>query len=257
MGVCYVFPGESQVLIVLTFTRRSVLYGATCACACCPISDALATTMITDVLCATRTSSGLEVGALLKTSGNPDLDKSLISEMAMQSAFYGYRPAFVLYSGGERNAAAVNKILAEYPQTDGTILYNIEMLQEQLSISHWGGSILAGVIAHEFGHIYQYHTGYFDRLRALDKTVKFVELHADFLSGFYMGGKFGSIDVKDYANAFYETGDYSFNEPAHHGTPAERYLVLKAGFNLRVRNKSTSVSDAAREAEGFLKEYIH
>ena len=36
--------------------------------------------------------------------------------------------------------------------------------------------------------------------------------------GFYMGGKSSSIEVKDYANAFFEIGDYEFNAPAHHGT---------------------------------------
>jgi hypothetical protein len=249
------FGIKTSGAIVPTLTRRSLLYGL--ACACCGTSRSLATTLITGVLCATRTGSGLEVGTLLKTTGDPQLDKSLISEMTMQSKFYGYRPAFVLYSGGEKNAAAVNKTLADYPQTDGTILYNIDMLREQLSLSRWGGSILAGVIAHEFAHIYQYHNDYLRRLLGLDQTVKFVELHADFLSGFYMGGKSGSIEVKDYANAFFEIGDYEFNAPAHHGTPAERYLALKAGFNLRIRHKSASVRDAATEAVAFLKEYIH
>jgi hypothetical protein len=219
------FGIKTSGAVVPTLTRRSLLCGLTCAC--CGTSCSLATTLITGVLCATRTGSGLEVGTLLKTTGNPQLDKSLISEMTMQSKFYGYRPAFVLYSGGEKNAAAVNKTLADYPQTDGTILYNIDMLREQLSVSQWGGSILAGVIAHEFAHIYQYHNDYFSRLFGLDQTVNF------------------------------EIGDYEFNAPAHHGTPAERYLALKAGFNLRIRNKSTSVRDAATEAVAFLKEYIH
>ena len=187
------FGVKTSGAIVPTFTRRSLLYGL--ACTCCGTSRSLATTLITDVLCATRTGSGLEVGTLLKTTGNPELDKSLISEMLMQSAFYGYRPAFVLYSGGEKNAAAVNKTLPDYPQTDGTILYNIDMLREQLSVSRWGGSILAGVIAHEVAHIYQYHNDYYSRLLGLDHTVKFIELHADFLSGFYMGGKSSSIVI--------------------------------------------------------------
>lgn len=96
---------------------------------------------------------------------------------------------------------------------------------------------------------------------AMDKTVKFAELHADFLSGFYMRGKQdGSLaadDYKGYADAFFGLGDYEFTNTEHHGTPQERYLALKAGFNLRARNESMSVPDAAREGEGFLKEYIH
>jgi hypothetical protein len=77
------FGVKTSGAIVPTFTRRSILYGL--ACACCETSRSFATTMITGVLCATRTGSGLEVGTLLKTTGNPQLDKSLISEMLMQS----------------------------------------------------------------------------------------------------------------------------------------------------------------------------
>ncbi len=239
-------------------TRRAVLrgFGALCL-TCCQYRRARAAYLFRNVLCATQSSAGLETGEFLKTSGNPDLDKALISEMTKQSAFFGYRPAFVLYSGGEKNAAATTEKLPQYPQTDGTILYNIDMLKEQLAISKWGGSILAGVIAHEFGHIYQFYSGYDERLKVLHSTVEFIELHADFLSGFYMGGKYGAIDIKDYADAFYKIGDYGFTRASHHGTPAERYLALKAGFNFRIRNNSESLASAAQEGEGFLKEYIH
>jgi hypothetical protein len=48
----------------------------------------------------------LEIGDVLKTTGTADLDQSLIAEMNKQSAFFGFRPAFILYTGGEKNAAA-------------------------------------------------------------------------------------------------------------------------------------------------------
>lgn len=210
-----------------------------------------------NVLCATKTFSGLEIGEVLKTTGSADLDQSLIAEMIKQSAFFGYRPAFILYTGGEKNAAATPDIMPQTPRTDGTILYNIEMLNEQLQVSKWGGAILAGVIAHEFGHIYQNFTNAMPRLRALGPTVKFVELHADFLSGFYVGGKDRTIDVRPYADAFLKIGDYGFTDVGHHGTPEERFFVLKAGYNYRLAKQSASVADAAAEAETVLKEYIH
>ena len=52
--------------------------------------------------------------------------------------------------------------------------------------------------------------------------MKFIELHADFLSGFYMGGKDSAIDLKPYTDAFFNIGDYGFTEPDHHGTPEEK-----------------------------------
>ena len=48
--------------------------------------------------------------------------------------------------------------MPQTPGTDGTIFYNIDLMNEQLRVSQWGGAILAGLIAHEFGHIYQNFT---------------------------------------------------------------------------------------------------
>ena len=239
--------------------RRAVLsgLGASALGLGCPSCFAKSTFFVKNVLCATKSFSGVEIGDVLKTSGSADLDQSLIAEMNKQSAFFGYRPAFILYTGGEKNAAATPDTMPQTPRTDGTILYNIEMLKEQLQVSKWGGAILAGVIAHEFGHIYQNFTNAMPRLRSLGPTVKFVELHADFLSGFYMAGKDRTIDVRSYADAFFKIGDYGFTEPDHHGTPEERYFVLKAGYNYRLAKPAAGVPDAAKEAETVLKEYIH
>ena len=212
-----------------------------------------------NVLCASTSgaTSGIEIEELLKSSGNPELDKGLISEMNLQSAFFGYRPAFILYSGGEKNAFATPEEMPQTRGTDGTIFYNLEMLKEQLLVPKWGGAILSGVIAHEFGHIYQNFGKALGRLRALGTTVKFVELHADFLSGFYMGGKDRNIDVKPYADAFFKIGDYEFTQADHHGTPEERYFVLKAGYNFRRSQTSATIASASDQAEKVLQEYIH
>jgi hypothetical protein len=209
---------------------------------------------IPDVLCATANSDGLVIGGTIGSSGDADLDQNLIAEMTKQSGFFGYRPAFLLYSGGDKNAAATPKM--SMAMTDGTIYYSIEMMKEQLLQTKWGGAIIAGVIAHEFGHIYQNFSNAMPRLRSLDKTAKFVELHADFLSGFYMASKDRTIEVKPYADAFFKFGDYGFTNARHHGTPEERYFLLKAGYNYRLSQSSASVADAAKEAETVLKEYI-
>lgn len=251
-----ILPRECIVKAITRRTFAGSLAAATLdlGCRTCPAGSI---TVVRNVLCATNSFSGLEIGDVHKTTGDRDLDQSLIAEMTKQSAFFGYRPAFILYSGGEKNAAATPDPWPEIPNTHGTILYNVEMLREQLKASTWGGAILAGVIAHEFGHIYQDFSGRMAELRALDATVRFIELHADYLSGFYMGGKFSTIDVRPYADAFFKFGDYGFTNPDHHGTPEERYFVLKAGYNLRLRNPDLHVSRAATEGQSFLKEYIH
>lgn len=238
-------------------TRREALAGLGAAALSLNCRTCGAGTIIKGVLCATQTFSGLEIGEMLKSTGDGDLDKSLITEMNKQAVFFGYRPAFILYSGGEKNAAATAEVMPHLPGTDGTILYNIEMMREQLGGSKWGGAILAGVIAHEFAHIYQNFTNSIERLKVLDPTVRFIELHADFLSGFYMAGKDRTIDVAPYADAFFKIGDYGFTDAQHHGTPQERYFVLKAGYNYRLANASASIASAAKEGEKVLSEYIH
>ena len=72
-----------------------------------------------------------------------------------------------------------------------------------------------------------------------------------------MGGKGHTIDIKPYADAFFRYGDYGFTNSGHHGTPEERYLALKAGYNYRLRHEAIPVSAAANEGISFLREYIH
>jgi len=56
--------------------------------------------------------------------------------MKKQAAFFGYRPAFILYTDGAKNAAATPDIMPELPGTDGTILYNVDTLREQLETAN-------------------------------------------------------------------------------------------------------------------------
>jgi hypothetical protein len=147
-------------------------------------------------------------------------------------------------------------VLPETPGTDGTVLYNLEWMREQLLEGKWGGAIVAGVIAHEFGHILQYNTNRMGRLSGMDSTNKFVELHADFLAGIYMAGKDSSIDVKSYADAFFKIGDSYFTSPDHHGTPEERYIALRMGYARRLDRPYEWVGSAADHGEQVLKFYI-
>ncbi len=96
------------------------------------------------------------------------------------------------------------------------------------------------------------------RLQSLHSTVKFQELHADFLSAFYMGNKHAQSPLKldDYFDAFYKLGDYKFDSKDHHGTKAERYFAIKAGYNLALGNPGKDVRFAAAQGETFLKEYF-
>ncbi len=241
----------------MTLTRRDVAYALLALPAgFCRICHAQSQSISWDHgLCASA-KEGSKDGELLKTSGDPNLDRILSAEMIAQSKFFGMQPAFMLYSGDNANAFATYDTLL--PGTKGTILYNLPFLKSHLQSMAWGGAVVSGIIAHEFGHIYQFFTDYMKRLEALHTTVKFEELHADFLSGYYMGKKSASapMDLKDYFDQFYELGDYQFASKDHHGTKAERYFAIKGGYNLSLGNRNKGIAFAAEQGELFLKEYF-
>jgi hypothetical protein len=218
------------------------------ACATSPWGD--------NFLCAAADKGAPEEGDILDSSGDPNLDRILAAEMITQSKFFGLRPAFLLYDGVNENAIATPATVLD--RTQGTILYNLPFLKKQLLSTEWGGTVVSGVIAHEFAHIFQFHSEYMSRLAELHQTVKFQELHADFLSAFYMGRKHVSSPLKlnDYFDQFYNLGDYEFDRKDHHGTKAERYFATKAGYNLALGNPGQGIQFAAAQGETFLKEYF-
>lgn len=239
-----------------SWTRREIAFGLmTMPLLGCPVCRA-ANGWGKDILCAAAQKGVPEKEEILKTSGDTNLDRILTAEMIAQSKFFGLRPAFLLYSGSNQNAFATADTLM--PGTNGTILYNLPFLKSQLLSTKWGGAVVSGVIAHEFGHIYQFFSDYMKRLEALHKTVKFQELHADFLSAFYMGKKHAAspLDLNDYFDQFYNLGDYQFDRKDHHGTKAERYFAIKAGYNLALGNPGKDIAFAAAQGETFLKEYF-
>jgi hypothetical protein len=208
------------------------------------------------VLCAAGEGAVQQTEQLLQTSGDGNLDRILSAEMIEQARFFNMRPAFMLYTGPNENALAMSR--TTLAGTQGTIIYHLGFMQNQLKSSEWGGAIVAGIIAHEFTHIFQFYSAYAQRLESLHATVKFQELHADYVSAFYMAKKYVSSKVKldAYFDEFYKLGDYEFTSKDHHGTREERYFAIKGGHNLSLMNKDKDVSFAAAQGEAFLKEYF-
>jgi hypothetical protein len=93
-------------------------------------------------------------------------------------------------------------------------------------------SVIA-IMAHEAAHILQAKKG-------VAFNSHFTELQADFLAGWHIAeyerifkSEFKAFRMKeDGIRAFFSRGDYSFNSPQHHGTPAQRSKAFLAGFSL-------------------------
>lgn len=80
------------------------------------------------------------------------------------------------------------------------------------------------ILAHELAHIAQYLTGANGKLRD-------TELMADELAGFYNGLTRTKNQEIEGIIASFNAGDYNFNDPSHHGTPAQRRVAFSRGLN--------------------------
>ena len=113
------------------------------------------------------------------------------------------------------------------------------------------GVSLMGIIAHEFGHIVQFfEQGVHDDLSKGESTVRLIELHADFLAGFYAGRRKASrrhLDADGLGDSFVAIGDYHAKHQKHHGTPQERLKALTEGFKLGKRNQETTIEEAVEK----------
>lgn len=96
----------------------------------------------------------------------------------------------------------------------------------------FGNERVKAILAHEFAHALQHEAHLFD----LWNGGKKIELHADFLAGYYMGrnGLISKDRLTAFANEFYSVGDKDFDSPDPHGTPEERRCAFLEGFKTSV-----------------------
>ncbi|MBI1818661.1 MAG: hypothetical protein HYR72_27065 [Deltaproteobacteria bacterium] len=173
------------------------------------------------------------------STGNNRMDKALISELKHILQVMQISPGFrIIDDLGGPNAFAIDRTLVR--GTKGTVLFGINLLSEEL-VAKAGGYAIAGIAAHECSHVFQYQSPFGARLTRGARTAKPMELHADFLAGFYLGQKRGSdLHIETFAKSLYDKGDWNFNDPGHHGTPDERVNAMKRGFALARDKKSFS-----------------
>lgn len=89
------------------------------------------------------------------------------------------------------------------------------------------------VLAHEFGHALQHFYNW-------QESGKRPELHADFLSGYYIGNLSEQIkesELKKVMNKLFSIGDTHFFDPDHHGTGQERECAFYEGYYLAKKSK--------------------
>jgi hypothetical protein len=182
------------------------------------------------------------------STGDTRMDHALIAEFRKIISVMRVNPGFRIiddYSGG--NAFAINRTLIL--NTQGTVLFGIKLMTEEFAVEN-GGYAIAGIGAHECAHIFQYFSGYAASLSA-SGSARPIELHADFLAGYYMAKKsHNKHKLQVFANSLFNKGDFDFNDPTHHGTPDERVAAMEAGFS----SAELSFRDAAKKGVKYVKQ---
>lgn len=171
----------------------------------------------------------------MSQSGNGRLDRALIAEMRKLIQVFGINPGIQYIDDFESpNAFALNRNIIS--STTGTILLGINLINSELS-GEYGGAAVAGIAAHEGAHILQFYSSFGERL--IGPTAKEMELHADYLSGYYFGvtGR-TERSLLSFGGSLFAKGDYNYNDPGHHGTPDERLAAMEYGYQQYLNGKN-------------------
>lgn len=193
------------------------------------------------------TGNDIANAKIAKSSGDAETDRFLGTALKRLAASFGVTPGFAFYDDHTGiNAVAIRETLIG--NGPGTVLMGMRLFGQLMARVRDGGVTVIAVCAHEFGHIHQMQYGYERRLGALDATNRPFELHADFLSGYYLAlrkAEHSDLDLRAVGGVLHGLGDTAFNSRQHHGTPEERVAALSAGFKFGMEG-GRDISAAAR-----------
>jgi len=197
--------------------------------------------------CAWSAEDLLKYGRHYSSSGNNSLDLAVIAELKKILKVLPINPGFNFIDDTSPNAFAIPASVI--PGTQRTVYFGLKLLSSE--IAEWGGVALAGLFAHECAHIFQFQNDYSEMLGGT--TQQFVELHADYIAGFYFGKRrsVSKQHVEAFASSLFSKGDYDFNNPTHHGTPQERVAAMRRGYESGVSGIDLMI--ASRQVADLLK----
>ena len=165
-------------------------------------------------------------------SGNENFDRALAVSLKMISEALSVLPGFAFSEQVILNAFASPK--TDLGRQDGSVVFGNSLYRQIMERREHPDVGIVAVCAHEFGHIAQFKNRIRERLAACGGcSVKRLELHADFLAGYYAGRR--KLEKPDFPAAVfaatqYSFGDNDFGSPKHHGTLRERGNAVVAGF---------------------------
>jgi hypothetical protein len=181
---------------------------------------------------------------LIASTGNGEFDYALAQTLSRLTDVFGVLPGFSFfddYDGENAYATAVTKL----NRADGTVLFGKRYFLHAMEVPESPEVGVIATCAHEFGHIVQHKNNLQKRLTEGQRTVKRLELHADFFAGYFAGAR--KLEKPEFPAAVfaanrYAHGDFAKNT-SHHGTPDERAAAVVRGFETAYRERR-SFADA-------------
>ena len=192
-------------------------------------------------------------------TGNPTLDVAIQTDILELQKLYGVgAKMFLLTEANGPNAFALSRPVPEVLQRfqlpaqatpDGMVFLGVNLMTNEYRTKFGTGYAIPSIIAHEYAHILQYKLGFPSR-------GKWQELHADYLAGWYTGHRLRFVpqNLAESIEAFFDIGDYDFNNPSHHGTPQERRNTFLAGLTLNLQSQVSSSQVAYNEGIKYLRQ---
>lgn len=221
-----------------------------------PISGCRLTTSETnDILAPSADTRRYITGdePMIPTSGDKDFDAALAQTLAKISSCLNVSPGFAYYDdydGANAFASRERRLSGD----DGTVLFGQRFLKQLMAAPESPEVAVAGVCAHEFGHILQYKLRYDEVLTDGQPTAKRLELNADFYAGYFAGVRkreLPSFPAAVIAMTQYNSGDEMLKNPQHHGTREERGKAIVKGYETAYDNKK-SLLDAIKIGMEFV-----
>jgi hypothetical protein len=186
-----------------------------------------------------------ESSTYLRTTGDQALDRA-VNEMLFRAArtFSLDRtqyPTFRFLPPGARGGDGyANGSIVLEPGTKGLVALSVTLLAAS-GFDDENRLLFEVILGHEFAHIYQVRNAYIEQLLvAANGGGKFVELHADYLAGWFISKKSDSgfgfgpgialPTLRRAAETLFARGDNNVGQPGHHGTRSERFAATLQGY---------------------------
>jgi hypothetical protein len=163
---------------------------------------------------------------LSRTIGNPTQDAAFDNILNHLDSLFGVNPAFFIFNDQDSPNAFATPKRFDPRYGDGSVVFGYQLFNSEIQQTGRDNFTIATIMAHEFAHILQFKLGE-------ELPTKLSELEADYMAGWYLGSVSGTwlgVSSSQALRSFFSKGDYSFNSPAHHGTPDERLHAVQAGL---------------------------